>query len=493
MAGIGVKLNKIFDKRTLATHMVGFGYSAMVTIAPMIGVIGCLVLMEHVLGFSKVGYAARELFSCTILYIFIFALLTASPFNAVLSRYMSDVIYEERYQDILPCYYVGLVLNIILSCIVGIPFCLWEHFGGGVSIAYTFCGFCGYISMVFVFYSMLYLSICKDYQKISIYFGVGMLTSFLLSVILRFVFHWGVTQSMLLALTVGFFVIAVLEHALIHRYFGRNSNRYRAVFSYFRKYGKLVVVNFLYILGLYIHNFVFWTTDLRITVARSFVSNQPYDMASCLGMFTCLSATVIFIARVEMHFHEKYKMYSEAVIGGRWSDIMNTKRRMFRQLSGELMNLARIQFMISVVIYLLCIVLLPRIGFSGMILQIYPCLAAGYFVLFLMYSAIIFLYYFDDLTGALWTAILFCTITLIGSMIATYLPVIWYGSGLLEGAFAGWCVAYGRLRWVERHMDAHVFCRGTLIPYGKGTMPSGMVYKKTDAETNLQEEKVGEK
>ena len=125
-----------------------------------------------------------------------------------------------------------------------------------------------------------------------------------------------------------------------------------------------MVTNFLYILGLYIHNFVFWTTDLRMTVAKSFVCNQSYDMASCLAMFTNLSATVIFITRVEMHFHEKYKRYSEAVIGGRGADIENTKRRMFRQLASELMNLTRIQFIISVVIYLLCIIFLREWEFQ---------------------------------------------------------------------------------------------------------------------------------
>lgn len=61
-----------------------------------------LILMEYLLDFASVGYVTRELFSCTILYTFIFSLLTASPFNAVLSCYMSDVIYEERYQDIYP-------------------------------------------------------------------------------------------------------------------------------------------------------------------------------------------------------------------------------------------------------------------------------------------------------------------------------------------------------------------------------------------------------
>ena len=130
MAGIGVRLNRIFEKNTITTNLIGFSYSTVVTIAPMMVVILNLILMEELLEFSSVGYATRELFSCTILYIFIFALLTASPFNAVLSRYMSDVIYEERYQDILPCYHIGMLLNIGLSCLLGIPFCLWEHFVG---------------------------------------------------------------------------------------------------------------------------------------------------------------------------------------------------------------------------------------------------------------------------------------------------------------------------------------------------------------------------
>lgn len=487
MAGIGVKLNKIFEKNTLTTDMLGFVYSSVVTIAPMMVVILNLMLMEHVLGFSKVGYAQRELFSCTVLYTFIFSLLTAAPFNSVLSRYMSDIIYEERYQDILPCYYLGMVMNIGLSCLVGIPFCIREHFVGGVSVAYVFVGFCGYVSLVLVFYSMIYLSICKDYQRISNYFFAGMVFAFIVAVILRVLLHWGVFQSMLLALAMGLFLTAVLENALIKRYFKENSNQYKPVLLYFKKYWQLVITNFLYILGLYVHNFVFWTTDARMTVVKSFVCNQPYDMASCLAMFTNISATVIFIARVEMYFHEKYKFYSEAVIGGRGADIKTTKQRMFRQLASELMALVRIQFIISVVIYLLCIISLPQIGFGGMTMKIYPMLAAGYFVLFVMYSAIIFLYYFNDLKGSVYTAAGFCLVTFIGSIIASHQSMIWYGAGLFAGALTGWTIAYTRIRWVERHMDAHIFCRGTLIPHGKGLKPSGLVYKKKISGENTEE------
>lgn len=476
MAGIGVKLNRIYEKNTLVTHLTGFTYSTIATIAPMLVVILNIVLMGRVLGFSTIGYAERELFSCSVLYIFIFSLLTAAPFNAVLSRYMSDVIYEERYGDILPCFYTGLIMNVLLSCLVGIPFYVSEYLVGHVELLFVFASFCGYIALVFVFYSMLYLSICKEYGKISMFYTAGMLIGFVLSVLLHFLCKVSITYSMLLGLVVGFWVIASMEIALIHSYFTENTREYHKVLLYFRQYKALIVTNFLYILGLYIHNFVFWTTDLKMEVANSYICAQPYDMATCLAMFTNISSSVIFISNIEMRFHERYKKYSEAVIGGRLADINNTKRRMFRQLASELMNLARIQFIISVVVYLLFIVILPQFGFSGLVMQIYPCLAAGYFVLFIMYAAIIFLYYFNDLGGAMLTAIIFCSITLVGSMISSHFDPIWYGMGLLIGAAAGWCVAYIRLRWVERNMDVHVFCRGSLIPKGKGNRPPDKVY-----------------
>ena len=120
MAGIGVKLQKIFDKKSIAAHLVGFVYSTISTVAPMFVVIGNIMLMSYSLGYDTLSYARRGLFSGTILYIFIFSLLTAAPFNAVLSRYMSDVIYEEKYDNILSCYYLGLILNVVFSCLFGI-------------------------------------------------------------------------------------------------------------------------------------------------------------------------------------------------------------------------------------------------------------------------------------------------------------------------------------------------------------------------------------
>lgn len=492
MAGIGVKLNRIYRKNTITTNIIGFFYSTVVTIAPVLVVIINLMLMQKVLKFNTVRYIDREIFSCTILYIFIFSLLTTSPFNAVLSRYMSDVIFEERFEDVQPCHRVGLMTNICFSCLFAIPFCFWEHLVGGVPIYYVFTGYCCFVSLVIVFYNMLYLSICKEYRLISFYFFMGMATAFLLSLFLRYVCKVSITYSMLLALTVGFFFTAVLEWAKIHQFFPDNSEEYRRVFEYFRKYWQLILINFLYTLGLFIHNFVFWGTDMAMHLVRTFVCNQPYDMATCLAMFTNVSASVIFISRVEMYFHERYRAYADAVFGGRGIDIRNTRKRMFRQLGSELMTLVRLQFIVSVFIYLIFVIFLPGMGYSGLVMRIYPMVAAGYFVLFLMYSEIIFLYYFEDLNGALFTAVCFCLGTFLASLAAVNLSHIFYGIGIWIGSVIGFTVAYLRLRWLEFNLDEHMFCRGNIMKQAKGIKPSPKVFdlreqKKSEASLEIEE------
>lgn len=479
MAGVGVRLNQIFKRNTIFADLLGFVYSTVITIAPMLLMISALVLMQIIAGFSELPYSEAVLFSCTVLYIFIFSLLTTAPLNAVLSRYISDMIYLEQYADIRPCYELGLFLNLMLSAVLGAVFCVREHLVGGVPVGYTFLGFCGYIALVLVFYSMPYLSICKDYRKIALYYVIGMCVAVVLTLVLCKGLHWDIARGMLFALTGGFFVIAVLANTLIRRYFPENSAHYRPVLQHLKKYWLLIAANTLYTLGLYIHNFVFWTTDLHMVVANSFICSQPYDLASCLAMFTNISATTIFISRVEMNFHEKYRDFSDAVTGGRGSDIETAKTQMFRVLSNELMALVRIQFVISVILYFLCMIVLPEVGISSIVLQIYPLLAVGYFILFVMYYAIIFLYYYSDLPGAVLVSGVFCTATAVASIFATRLSANWYGSGLVIGALVGWCVAYARLRWVEKHLYEHIFCEGSIIPHGSGRKPPAKVFDRT--------------
>lgn len=485
--GIGARLHKLFDADTVFTDRIAFLRSAAETMAPMLLVIGSLILMERILEFDKVGYTTRELFSCSVLYIFIFALLTASPLHSALSKYVSDCIHTGRFEDVRPCFYLGMLFTVAFSALLGVPFCLREYFVGKVEALYVLLGYCGYISLTLVFYSMIYLPISKKYGRISLFFLIGMLVSFILSLALVWGFGWETTRGMLFSLVAGFLLIACLEIAQCKQYYRGNNNNYIGALRCLKCYWKLIFSNFLYTLGLCVHSFVFWTTDTRLVVADTFVCNRPYDMASCLAMFTNVSAAVIFTARVETRFRDCYRMYSESVAGGRGADIQRAKSRMFRQVSQELMSLARIQFIISVVVFLTLTVVAPRVGLSGPVMQIYPSLAAGYFPLFLMYSAVIFLYCLEDLTGALLTSLSFCLTTLIASIFAARLSPIWYGAGVIIGSLAGWTVAYARLRHCEKGWDTYVFCRGDLLESANMPRPSGKVFDRAEYEAQQAE------
>ena len=476
MAGIGVQLNKIFDKHTVTASLYGIGFSFVYTIAPMLLVIGCLLAMYRVLGFDAVGYLDREIFACSLLYIFIFSLLTSSPFNSVLSKFQTDRIYEKRYEDIRPCIYVGTITNLTVSSLIAIPFYIYEILVGKIPVYYVFTTYMGFLGLTLTFSTMIYNSILKQYKKISLYFFFSMVLSFLLSLIFRFLLKFSITYSMLLALSIGFLLIASLEMANVLQYFPANSRKYKDVLHYYRVYWKLIASNFLYTLGLFVHNFVFWAQPWHLVVRNTYVCNLSYDMASCLAMFTSISASVLFISRVEMHFHERYRDYIDSIIGGKLDSIEKAKKRMFRGLSSQLFSLAHMQFIVSVVIYLIAIVILPIVGFSGMIMEIYPQLAVGYFISYLMYAELLFLYYFDDLTGAVINGVIFTGVALAGSILATRLPAIWYGAGFTAASFLAFTFSYFRLHWIEKNIDNHIFCRGVVLQQVYEEIPEPDVY-----------------
>lgn len=489
MAGVGIKLKHIYEKKSIAANAFGIGYSVIITIAPMLFIVVSVWAMENVLGFANESYLTRDLFSSVLMYIFIFSLLAVHLlFSPVLSRFLQDAIFDERYEDVMPGYQVGLLMTLIFGCVPGAGFAMWMHFVGEVEASLVLLCYCGYTAMIFVLYSMNYLSVCKDFERISLFFFSGMVLAFLLSLLLRFVLHVAIIYSLLASLVAGFLLIAALEYTALKSYFPENSGQYSLVFRYCKKWWILMASNFFYVLGLYIHNFVFWTHETRTVVARSLVYNQNYDVASFIAIFTNISTLIIFISSVEMNFTKKYKNYSEAVIGGKRGDIDVSASRMFRQLSEELTNLTRLQFIITVTLYLLCVVILPQMGFAGGIMRIYPCLAAGFFILFIMYAAMHFLCYFNDFMGMALASAGFCIVTLLGSIFSMRLSEMWYGLGVVLGAFFGWTLAYIRLRWIEKNLNSCTFCTGSMLRSEKEEKPDSKVFDRRNMGAAGQEE-----
>lgn len=478
MAGIGFELKRIYKKRNMKNMLRGIGYSTVVTVGPTVLTILAVILNYRLLGITRESYADRELLSSMILYAFIFPFMITTPINTVWSRYIADKIFTEQFDDILSSYYVGLVFATVIGAVLGVPFLVRSWFVSDISIRFLFTGYCLYMSLIIVFFTMTYLSATKDYKIITLYFFAGLVIGTIVSVLLVWGLNDHLIDAILTGLMVGFFVIAVLQFTYVRRYFRVFSKNYKECIQYILQYKLLFFSSLFYVLGLYIHNFVFWTTRMSVLVKNTFLSAPAYDMASYLAMMTNISTMVIFIVVVETDFHDRYQIYSEAVLRLTLKEIRKAKDDMFRLLGNQIAYIVEIQAILSCLIFLVIEIFFPVLGFSGEILQIYPVLAVGYLAIFIMYCNIIYLYYFSDHVGAFWTAFIFWGVTFLASLWARELPIQFYGVGAFLGALAGWTFGFFRLRYMERNLDFHIYGHGKLLAERREEMPSPVSFKK---------------
>ncbi|HCX64419.1 MAG TPA: hypothetical protein DHN33_04320, partial [Eubacteriaceae bacterium] len=280
---------------------------------------------------------------------------------------------------------------------------------------------------------------------------------------------------------IGFFFIATGMFAYLKRYFKESSKNYKEVFRYFATFKRLFFSGLFYIVGLFCHNFIYWFSPLRIVVEDSYISAPAYDMATFLAMLTNISTMVIYIVLVETKFHDRYQIYSESIVRATFKDIEKAKNDMFRLLTQQISYLVQVQAIITSILFLLAVIFLPSFGFSGIIMEVYPALAAGYFVLFVMYANLIFLYYFNDMTGAFFTSAFFLIGVILSTLVLRETSMRFYGAGVFIGAFIGWTISFFRLRYLERHFDGYIFRQGKILEETSEEMPSPISYAKEES------------
>ncbi len=479
MAGIGFELKKIYKEESVGRNLLGAMYSTLVTVGPTVIVIAAILTMYLLLEYSDVGYYHRELLSSTILYVFIFAVIITAPFNAVFSRYLADKIYCEESKDILPSFFAGITILGIIGTAIALPVMLRLYFVGGVDVYYIFASYLLWIEELLLFFSMTYLYATKDYRVIAISFISGMGLALGLSALLHYYIGMETTRSILYGLTAGIFLAACVNGAYICYFFREHSKNYRECLSYIKKFFPVFLANLLYFGGLYVHNFIFWTVEGRIIVAETYISMQPYDMATCLALFTNISTIIMFTVMAETKFHIKFSGYTSAVNGSTLKKIKKEKESMFYLLMKQISHIFGIQIIITILFYLLIKIFSSSMGFGGMTLEIYPALAVAYLVIFLMYGNMVYLFYFNDNRGALLTGLIFIVCGGIGAWISKDFTVDAYGVGILVGSVIGWTFTFFRIRYMEKHFEEHIFCNQKIVEVRQVKKKSeDIIYKK---------------
>ena len=129
MAGLGFELRKVYNKGNFLAKQKAYGYAGIIYVGPMILGILLILAVVYLSVFGRFDNGERDHLLGLISYSILASLAVTNIFSMVVTRYVSDMIFEEKFEKILPSYFssgammlgIGLVSYGLFLFLSGIP------------------------------------------------------------------------------------------------------------------------------------------------------------------------------------------------------------------------------------------------------------------------------------------------------------------------------------------------------------------------------------
>lgn len=458
MAGIGFELRKIYGRKTLAANIWGSIYATMSAIGP--SVLAAILILSLKLLMDQAGIPELEsrFFISSFTYIFLVAILISAFFSTTLSRYISDCVFRKAEKEICASVFGTLTVGTALSGAVMLLLCYGMHAYSDVPLHFLAVYYCLGIMVANTYNIMTYVSALKQYKEVTFSYFIGLLAAALLY--LAGVHNgWSVVMAAYAGLACGYSLVVLLLVFWCVKAFGKPGPKHFAFLKYFVRYPKLTVSGFCYMLGFYIASLIYWGfSDMREQVSI-FRTAPNYDLAMFMAVAVNMSALVIFVVKAETAFFDKYVSYLSALNEGSYARIEKERENMNHIIHYQLFFVYEVQLIITVVLICLANVFFPYLGIAPQVLNMFMILSMALYAVFCMYFTVIFLYYFEDHTGACIGPCVFLLVTAALAVTACFFGKILYGLPLLIGGICGWILSFWRLRYRLAHLNAFLLCR----------------------------------
>lgn len=460
MAGVGFELKKIFkDDGGLINTLKGYSVTAVVTEGPMVLVM-CMLLVQRIL-MKEFGasYKALEEFLFILTYVMIFSLIFSNTVLMFINRYISDCIYKEEMEYILPSFYGIIFFLLLFSDAIAIIYLMTLP----VSMAFRIAALIQFSAMLILWIQMAYLSAIKQYTQILLGFLFGTFSAIGLSLLLMAV---GVTPLMgaMWGTVLGFLVMMLMFMRQMTAFYPKGTFNLFLFFPALDRYKSLVATGFLMALGLYAHNFVIWCSEYRNEIYPTGVYCMRYDIPTFFATLTIMPMLVQFVVSLEVNFCVKNRAYFDTILyDGRLEDIRAAKKSMEKVLFRELAHMMELQMIFTIFAVTLLGNYLGTVGLDVEMTGIYRTLCFGYCIYGMVKCLVIILLYFDDRAGACAIAGIFAGTSAIITLLFLKGPAELWGVGFLSGAVISSVAALRRLKNYIRNLEYHVFCEQPLF------------------------------
>ena len=463
MAGIGFSLKSLFARKGLFGLCQAYGYAGLICAGPMILGVILLTGVSAVAGLAGMARHDSELLNAMLTYCLLVALTLTSLFNMVNTRYVSDMLYQERPERVMPSFHGCLAVMLPLGC------ALWGvflHFSGVCLLYRALCLWFAAILMV-VWMQMNYLNALKDYKALVRDFAVCLACGFALAAILLLL-HAVSVASLFGCVICAYGLLMVLYYRRLLGFFPRSEGSAFLFLAYFERFRQLSASGVLVNVGLFAHLVIMFYGPVGVQVEGLFRSAPVYDVAALCAFFSILITTVNFVTSVETNFYPRYHTYYSLFNDeGSISDIDQAEGEMLAVLRRELAYNGFKQLFCTVGFVVLGSLVLQGLplGVTDTSLVVFRVMCVGYGLYALANTMMLVLLYFEDYLGALLSCAAFAVVSVAGTLaLAALFGANYLGVGFMLGAAAFYLLAYVRLEWYTRRLPYFLLGRQALVP-----------------------------
>ncbi len=423
MAGIGFGLRRLIQGGNLSGLFGGYLFSALITAGPWLFTI--LALGSIVL-FGNQLLSPDELsrFRLVIIYNFSLSLVLSGPLTIVVTRYISDKVYQRDIREI-PGILIG---SLTFLLVVQFPLVLYFYLQYlTLPLELALAATANYLLISGIWLVSVFLSALKDYATISLNFMLGMALGVFLGV------NLGDAYSVPGTLTgfnigLGFILFALIARVMVENPYP--ATRFFGFFSYFKKYWDLALCGLFYNLAIWVDKWIMWFAPEAEEMANGFISYPHYETAMFLAFLTIIPAMSIFFVNIETSFYEKYMLfYKDIQNHAPYEKIQGNQEEITRNLLDNSRLLIFFQGFIS----FLAIVLAPRLfdylNISYLLLGMFRIGVLGAFFHVMAMFMFIILFYFDFRKPALLLHVLFLASNIVFTVMTLKAGFPYYGYG----------------------------------------------------------------
>lgn len=458
MAGIGFSLKKLFSKKGVFSIVKAYGYAGMICVGPMI--LGVLLLLgvSWLAALGGIGEHDRELLNCMITYSLLASLTVTSVFNMLVTRYVADMLYEEKPERIMPSFYGSVSIMLAAG---GVLYGVFLAFSG-VSLTCKVLCFCFFSVLVIVWTEMNYLTALKEYKGIVTGFAVSLGFAFLLAVLLL-KFGKVTGTSLFMCVIIGYGILSVWYYKLLIDFFPKEEGHPAAFLRWADPYLTLIGCGFFVHIGLFAHLVLMYFGPLAVRVEGLFYGAPQHDVPALFAFFSILITTINFVTSAEVNFYPKYRnYYSLFNDNGTILDIEQAGREMISVARKELTFGAHKQLIATVLFIVFGSALLKSLplGFNDISIGIFRLLCVGYGLYAVGNTLMLILLYFADNKGACMAAFLFAAVSVTATVLQIrYGQIQFFGAGFLLGGLCFYLASWLRMEWYRSRLPYFLLCR----------------------------------